>query len=125
MKKLFISLIAIVGIAVCAQAKDSYSHDAAVLPKAAQTTISQNFNSKVSVVKIDKDFGRISEYEVVLTDGTEITFDRNGNWDNIEVAGNKSVPSALVPQNDPGLCRQKPVGHAHSRHRQGAPRLRC
>lgn len=98
MKKLFISLIAIVGIAVCAQAKDSYSHDAAVLPKAAQTTISQNFNSKVSVVKIDKDFGRISEYEVVLTDGTEITFDRNGNWDNIEVAGNKSVPSAFVPR---------------------------
>lgn len=78
-------------------ARDTYSHDASVLPEAARTTISENFNAQISVVKIDKDFGRVSEYEVILTDGTEISFDRDGIWDNIEVSASKSVPSVFVP----------------------------
>lgn len=98
MKKLLFAIVAMLGFAVCAQAKDTYAHDASVLPKAAQTVIADNFKAKVSVVKIDKDFGRIREYEVTLTDGTEISFDRNGNWDNVEVNNAKSVPSAFVPK---------------------------
>lgn len=98
MKQFLLSVIAIIGFVVCAQAKDTYVHDASVLPKAAQTTIADNFKAKVSVVKIDKDFGRISEYEAILTDGTEISFDRNGNWDNVEVANSASVPVALIPK---------------------------
>lgn len=90
-------LIIMIGAISAASAKDTYSHDASVLPKAAQTTIANNFKSEVSLVKIDKDFGRISEYEVILTDGTEISFDRDGNWDNIETSAAKSVPSAFIP----------------------------
>ena len=41
--------------------------------------------------------GRVDDYEVVLTDGTEVKFDRNGNWEEVEVAANKRVPEALVP----------------------------
>lgn len=98
MKKLLLSLIAVLGIASFAQARDTYAHDASALPKAAQTTIANNFKAKVSVVKIDKDFGRVSDYEAVLTDGTEISFDRNGNWDNIEVGNAHSVPAAFIPK---------------------------
>lgn len=98
MKKFLLSLVAIVGIALFTQAKDTYAHDASVLPKAAQTVIAKNFKAKVSVVKIDKDFGRISEYEAILTDGTEISFDRDGNWENVEVGNNSSVPAAFVPE---------------------------
>lgn len=98
MKKLLLSMLAILGIAVCAQAKDTYTHDASVLPEAARTLIADNFKAQVSVVKVDKDFGRISEYEAVLTDGTEISFDRQGRWDNIETDRAGSVPAALVPQ---------------------------
>lgn len=85
------------GLSSVAFAGDKYAHDASVLPKAAQTVLAKNFKSKVSVVKIDKDFGRISEYEVVMTDGTEITFDRDGNWKDVEVNVSKSVPDAFVP----------------------------
>ena len=74
-KRLLIALVAVIGVSAAAVARDTYAHDASVLPKAAQTTLSQNFKARVSVVKIDKDFGRISDYEVILTDGTEITFD--------------------------------------------------
>lgn len=97
MKKLMIALAVIFGISLCASAKDNYAHDASVLPKAAQTTIANNFKAKVSLVKIDKDWGRVSEYEVILTDGSEISFDKDGNWENVEVNNSRSVPSAFVP----------------------------
>lgn len=88
----------IIGITGFAWAKDTYAHDASVLPQAARTVISNNFKADVSLVNIDKDFGRISEYEVILTDGTEISFDRNGNWENVEVNNVKSVPTSMVPK---------------------------
>ena len=78
---------------------DTYGHDAAMLPVAAQTTLKANFKAGVSLVKVDKDFGRVSEYEVILTDGTEVTFDRAGNVKEVETAAANAVPSALVPQN--------------------------
>ena len=96
-RKVLLALIAVIGLSTTAMAGDKYAHDASVLPKGAQTTLSKNFKSKVSVVKIDKDFGRVSEYEVVMTDGTEITFDRDGNWKEVEVNVSKSVPTAFVP----------------------------
>lgn len=108
-------MIAVLGISSMAAAKDVYAHDASVLPKAAQTTLANNFKAKVSVVKIDKEFGRISDFEVILTDGTEITFDRDGNWDKVEVGMNGKIPAAFIPnaiasyvkKNQPG---QKIVG---------------
>lgn len=96
-RKVLIALIAVIGLTATAMAGDRYAHDASVLPKGAQTTLTKNFKSKVSVVKIDKDFGRISEYEVVMSDGAEITFDRDGNWKEVEVNVSKSVPSGFVP----------------------------
>lgn len=97
-KKLLLLVLAISGLAITGSAKSSYSHDSTVLPLSAKTTIANNFKSQISVVKLDKDFGRIHEYEVILTDGTEVTFDKNGNWKNVEVRSNASVPSAFVPK---------------------------
>lgn len=98
MKKITFMLLIMIGVISAASAKDTYAHDASVLPKAARTTISNNFKSEVSLVKIDKDFGRVSEYEVILTDGTEISFDRDGNWYNVETSAAKSVPAAFIPK---------------------------
>ena len=96
-RKLLIALVALIGISSAAMASDKYVHDTSVLPKGAQTTLAKNFKSKVSVIKIDKDFGRVSEYEVVMTDGSEITFDKDGNWKDVEVSATKSVPSGFIP----------------------------
>lgn len=97
MKKFALLLLIIVGAIGIAKAKDEYAHDDTVLPAAAKSSIKKNFKSSVSVVKIDKDFGRISEYEVTLTDGSEITFDRNGNWKEVETNIGKQVPAAYIP----------------------------
>lgn len=109
-RKLLIAIIAILSVSVSATARDTYARDASVLPKSAQTILANNFKSKVSIVKIDKSFGRVSEYEVVLTDGTEITFDRNGNWDNIEVANTGAIPSALIPEAISGYVKKNQPG---------------
>jgi len=95
------SLIALV-VALCSfgaiQARDQVVRDVTLLPKAAQTFLSKNFKSDVSFIKIEKTMGYVHEYEVVLTDGTEVNFNRDGSWDNVETPGDKAVPSQIVPK---------------------------
>lgn len=98
MKKLLLFFTMLIGIVASTYAKDSYAHDASVLPQAARSVIAKNFKADVSLVKIDKTLGHIKEYEVILTDGTEISFDNKGNWENVETAQNKSVPSGFIPK---------------------------
>ncbi|MDE6110012.1 MAG: PepSY-like domain-containing protein [Muribaculaceae bacterium] len=98
MKRILLILAAAAGLSLAASARGNYAHDASVLPEAARTVIANNCKAKVSLVKVEKTMGRIDEYEVILTDGTEITFDRNGNWENVETARNKQVPDAFLPK---------------------------
>lgn len=91
-------MLLVAGISLAACARDSYSHDVNTLPAAARTVLKNNFKSDVSLIKIDKDFGRVKEYEVVLTNGSEITFDRSGNWKDIETSASQAVPDKMVPQ---------------------------
>lgn len=97
MKKFLLALALILGTVTAISAKDKYAHDASVLPESAKSTIAKNFKATVSLVKIDKGIGGIHEYEVILTDGTEISFDKNGNWDNVETSRSKSVPDFFIP----------------------------
>ncbi len=97
MKKLLIIFAVLIGV-FTASARDNYSHHAADLPNSAQVVLKNNFKADVSHIKIEKNFGKIKEYDVVLTDGTEITFDSHGNWKDIEVRQNASVPASLVPK---------------------------
>lgn len=95
-RKLFISLALVLGVVTVVQARDTHSRDASVLPKAAQTILADNFKAKVNLVKIEKTLGRVTDYEVILTDGTEISFDRDGNWQSVEVGKSSSVPSFFI-----------------------------
>ena len=93
-------LVAMVAILVSPSARaDEYAHDASVLPPAAQSILKKDFGSKVSVVKIDKTLGKVKEYEVVLMDGTEVSFDRAGNFKSVEVNRSQSVPKSVVNKN--------------------------
>ena len=96
MKKLLLLIALVLGINAMAYAGDTYSRDEKVLPKAALVTIANNFKAKVSLIKIEKTLGITTEYEVILSDGSEISFDREGNWLNVEVAESKSVPSGFI-----------------------------
>lgn len=97
MKKIFLILIILIsGLSV--QAGDTYTRDINILPNMAKTTIKNYMKGEISHIKIEKKRGFISEYDVILIDGTEISFDRNGNWKDIEMNINASVPQQLIPQ---------------------------
>ncbi|MDE6650944.1 MAG: PepSY-like domain-containing protein [Paramuribaculum sp.] len=96
MKRVLLILAVIAGV-FSASARDNYSHDVNILPAAAKADLKKNFKAQVSHIKIDKEWGRISEYDVVLTDGSEITYDRSGNWKDVEMSRNRAVPAAYIP----------------------------
>ena len=62
------------------------------LPAAAQTFINQTFPG-ASIMYAEIDDGK---YEVHLNDGSEINFDRKGNWDKVDCKL-KAVPAHLIP----------------------------
>ncbi len=66
-KKILMLIVAVVGVSVSARSSDTYVHDASVLPQNAQATITDNFKSTVSVIKIDKDFGQFLNMRLYLS----------------------------------------------------------
>lgn len=96
MKKLLSALCLCLVVSATAFARNSYSRDASSLPSAAQAILSQNFKAPVSLIKIDRTLGSATEYDVILTDGTEVQFDRNGDWEGVETNPNQAVPSSFI-----------------------------
>lgn len=97
MKKLLLTLIIAVAGVFVVMAGGRASRDINILPQAARTLLDKQFKADVSLIKTDKSLGRVSEYEVILTDGTEVTFDRAGNWREVEVGRGREVPKYFTP----------------------------
>lgn len=95
-KVLAILVLALVAVQL-AFAGDIITRDVKQLPQTARNFISQYFKeAQVSHIKIESEILQTKKYEVLLTDRTEIDFDKKGNW--LEVDCNRSaVPEALVP----------------------------
>ena len=70
------------------------------LPQTAQTFLSQLFPG-TAVASVKNDF-KDNEYDVKMADGYEVTFDRQGNWTQIEAPDGATLPSgtltAIVPE---------------------------
>lgn len=109
-KKLVLMVLLTLGVGTSLYARDSYSRDASALPETARTTISDNFKAKVNIVKTDKELGRVNSYDVILTDGSEISFDRQGNWNEIEVGRYSRIPQAFIPDNVSKYVKSKHPG---------------
>ena len=81
------------------------------LPAPAQAFMQAHYgNSKTALARKEVDWFE-KEYEVILTDGIQITFDRHGEWKEIKHKAG-CVPMDIVPapiqeyinENHPGLC---------------------
>lgn len=96
MKKLMLILAVLFGV-MTASARDNYSHDVNILPEAAQADLNRNFKAPVSHIRIGKEFGQIRKYEVILYDGSEISFDKHGAWKDVEVSSTAEVPAGMIP----------------------------
>jgi hypothetical protein len=67
------------------------------LPATVKTFIKQHFPQK-TILYAEKDSEiRGVKYEVRLNDGTEVNFDKKGNWDKIDCK-RVAVPAVFIPQ---------------------------
>lgn len=100
----------VLGFALMACSSESVSHDASELPSKARDIISQNFNAAVSMIETEKSMGSVKEYEVILTDGAQVTFNGDGEWKSVDTPNNIPVPHGLVPTSISEFVAQKHAG---------------
>lgn len=67
------------------------------LPASAKSFVTEYFNDKkVATVFYENEIGD-SEYEVVFTDGSKISFRKDGVWEEVTTRDSVGVPSAIIP----------------------------
>lgn len=69
------------------------------LPQAAQQFIKTHYDVKsISHIIMEDEFFSSKEYKVALADGTELEFDKKGQWTEVDPE-NTPVPTAVIPGN--------------------------
>lgn len=78
-------------------ADDVITQDVNQLPLTARNFINQYFTKpQVAHIKIETDILKNKTYEVLLTNRTEIEFNSEGNWTEVDCK-KSAVPAALIP----------------------------
>lgn len=98
MKRIGIILIglALMTNLACAD-NDKVTNNINELPQVSRTFLNNYFNgNKVSHIKIDKDLFLIDSYDVILTDGTSVEFNRDGEWKEVK-SFQQNIPDTLIP----------------------------
>lgn len=94
--KRILTLVSVLSIALTAMAHErpvQYKQ----LPKKAQQTIEQHFASVgFTHATYDAEIGD-SNFDVLLADGTQIEFNKRGEWRKVECRKGAKVPSAMLP----------------------------
>lgn len=98
MKKMLFVVYSMLLVVSVACARDKVTRDVSQLPVAAREMIKTYFpKAKVTYLKVDNDVFMIEGYDVRLSDGTELEFDRKGQWTKVESKPN-AVPANLIPE---------------------------
>ncbi len=96
MKRLFAWMTMVVLLISTACARDEVTRDVNKLPAQAREFVSKLYpKATVAYLKIDRNLIRTTGYDVRLDNGTELDFDRKGDW--TEVSNKSGVPSAIIP----------------------------
>lgn len=98
MKRIGIILIglALMTNLACAD-NDKVTNNINELPQVSRTFLNNYFDgNKVSHIKIDKDLFLIDSYDVILTDGTSVEFNRDGEWKEVK-SFQQNIPDTLIP----------------------------
>lgn len=98
MRKLFILATFLLSLTIAFAGNDKITEDTSVLPTVSRQFLSRHFAKiPVSHIKIEKALMGIDSYDVILTDGTNVEFNRKGEWK--EVKRHKTaIPAAIVPK---------------------------
>ena len=73
-------VLSLLSVMACA-GNDKITSDTNILPVSSRQFISDHFKDiPVSHIQIEKNLIRISSYDVILTDGTNVEFNHKGEW---------------------------------------------
>lgn len=76
---------------------DKVTNNINELPQVSRNFLNNYFNgNKVSHIKIDKDLFLVDSYDVILTDGTSVEFNRDGEWKEVK-SFQQNIPDTLIP----------------------------
>lgn len=90
---LFLATVLMLGTAACSNDDKDEPVPSAQLPAKAKEFISAYFpTASIALATKDK-----NEYEVTLSEGTSIDFDKAGEWKDVDAAPGKTVPSGFYP----------------------------
>lgn len=97
MKRLGILAVLLMSLTVVFACNDKITKDTSVLPAQSQKFLTTHFAGiPVSHIQIDRELMLIDSYEVILTDGTNIEFDRKGAWEEVK-RHSEAIPEAIIP----------------------------
>lgn len=96
-RSLLTVLTAIVSMTLSLSCEKDSIIDATRLPDEAQSFISTYFSTTNVVTVMKEGSGIFAEYDVMLADGTKLSFDRNGEWTDVD-CGHSAVPAGIVPE---------------------------
>ena len=111
MKRIGIILIglALMTNMACAD-NDKVTNNINELPQVSRNFLNNYFNgNKVSHIKIDKDLFLVDSYDVILTDGTSVEFNRDGEWKEVK-SFQQNIPDTLIPAEIRQYVRQNYPG---------------
>ena len=90
-------VLSLLSVMACA-GNDKITSDTNVLPVSSRQFISDHFKDiPVSHIQIENNLIRISSYDVILTDGTNVEFNHQGEWKEIKRHG-LPIPQAIIPE---------------------------
>lgn len=97
MRKLMYLLLGAVLFVNTGQADEKvFTTDVNKLPENSRLFLSTHFNDmKISHISMEKNWLGVKDYDVILTDGTEVEFHKNGEWKDINRKG-KPVPETVM-----------------------------
>lgn len=96
-KKLFVLLSSLFCLSVLWGGDKVTTTDAEKLPVAARNFIASNFSdTRISIIKIDKEHVGGTSYDVLLENGYNLEFNNKGAWTEID-GGVNSLSETLIP----------------------------
>lgn len=96
MKRIVFSFVFALAVPFMACA-DNKPVDVTELPARARGFIEQHFaGQKIMFATVDREFLDDTTWEVVFADGSNVDFDRRGDWKDIDVRA--GVPTEIVPE---------------------------
>lgn len=85
---------------------EKITRDKSVLPSVCRNFISANFGqAEISHIKIESNLLGTKGYDVILTNGVNVEFDKSGEWKEIE-ARHSSIPLGVLPERIAGYIRK-------------------